>query len=105
MIDDFKGLTECPNCGSKDTPCLNADQVDISINWHELKVLCIWAEQWGNEKCGGAGSIYSIAQRLRAQYPDKMPLTLAEEIQDLSKSFQIQTNIKGIETDKDGNVK
>jgi len=104
-IDSFDNLEECPNCNSKTIPCSDKDQVNINVNWHELKMLTIWAEQWGNEKCNGAGTIYSIAQRIQEQYPNMPLLSLAESIQDLGKKLKIKTNVKGVEKDKEGNVK
>lgn len=104
-------ITECPNCASKTIPCHYNHQIDVNINWHELRILCIWAEQWGNKEVqddGGASSIYSIAQRIQEQFPDmtkNLPLTLAAEVQNMGKEFKLETNIKGVEKDKDGFVK
>ena len=101
-VASFEGLTCCPNCGSESTPCSMAGQVDISINWQELRVLCIWAENWGHERAGGAGTIYSIAQRILAQHPDMPPITLAGEVQDLKdemegEGYDVNTNVPGVE--------
>ena len=40
---------ECPNCGTKSLPCLIVDDVNIKINWHELRILTIWAENWARQ--------------------------------------------------------
>lgn len=98
-VPSFEGLSACPNCGSKDLPCLSSMQVQISVNWHELRMLCIWAERWGHAECGGAGVIYSIAQRIADQHPDRGPLTLAREVQDLKDEHggSVETNLPGVE--------
>jgi hypothetical protein len=106
-IKSFEGLNRCPNCDSNGRPCSDKDQVNISINWQELRILCIWAERWGNKECGGAGLIYNIAHRIQKQHPEfKCPLTLAEEVQNLPKELglKVQTNIPGVETNKNGEV-
>jgi len=97
-VKDWEGLTCCPNCGSASVPAGSDNQVAVEINWHELHVLCCWAERWGHQECGGAGVVYSIVQRLRAQHPDKGPLTLAADIQQIVDEHPgTQTNIPGVE--------
>jgi len=116
-LESFENLEKCPNCDSSSVPCDYKDQVDVNINWHELRILCIWAEQWGHmqEKegsIGASGTIYTIAHKIQCQHPNmKLPLTLSSEITSLKKILQAQdpninitTNIKGIETDKNGKM-
>lgn len=81
-IKSFAGLTKCPNCGSEGIPCSISEDVNIEINWHELRILCIWAENWGR-RINEAGTVYSIVQTLQEQFPDKTPLTLAGEVNQL----------------------
>lgn len=98
-VESFEGLSACPACGSKGLPCDDANQVSVSVNWHELRVLVIWAERWGL-KIGKAGTVYAIARRIREQFPDRTPLSLAGDISGLREAFgaeNIQHNIKGIE--------
>jgi len=96
-IEDFEGLSKCPNCGTSSIPCADTDQIDININWHELHLLCCWAERWG-QHIESAGSVYSIAQALEEQFPDRGPLTFAGEVNELKKTFP-GTKL----TDADGN--
>ena len=96
--DEGKELTCCPNCGDKGVPCDVAKDVEVTINWHELHILCVWAENYANAKCGGAGVVYAIAERLRQQHPELGPLTLAGEINSLKDAgFKISHNIPGAE--------
>jgi len=75
-----EGTAACPNCNSRSIPCDVANDVNIKLNWHELRILCIWAENYGRS-IGSQGTIYSIAQRIEDQARgDKPPLTLAREI-------------------------
>lgn len=78
QITSFDGLTCCPNCGSTGVPCAAEDQVTVSVNVHELRLLCIWAENWG-QKIETPDVVYGIAARLRKQIPDGTPLTMADE--------------------------
>jgi len=74
------GTTCCPNCKSDGVPCDVANDVTIKINWHELRILCIWAENYGRS-IKKQGTVYSIAQRIEDQARgDKPPLTLAREL-------------------------
>jgi predicted RNA-binding Zn-ribbon protein involved in translation (DUF1610 family) len=84
-ILSWDGLYACPACGSKSVPCAEAHQVTVSINWHELRILCIWAENWQREK-GCNPVVYAIAKRIAAQHPGRAPLTLAGELGELSKA-------------------
>jgi hypothetical protein len=83
-VASFDGLTCCPNCGSTGTPCSNDNQVNVSINTHELRLLCIWAENWGLQ-IGNADPVYGIATRLRRQIGDRATLTMADEFAELRK--------------------
>lgn len=95
-IESFEGLSECPTCKSKSVPCSDKLQVDISINWHELRVLIMWAENWSLKNSGNAGVIYGIAERIRLQHPEiKTPLTIASEINAIKDEFghdNVETN-------------
>jgi hypothetical protein len=111
-VDSFDGLTQCPNCGSKGKPCGNEDQVSISINVHEIRLLCIWAENWagtindGSEKSGGRDLIYAIANRIKPQLPESkrsIPLTMREEFGQLKQSFpDFETNHKSADNPETG---
>lgn len=90
-IESFDGLSGCPRCGTMDKPCSTSDQVEVSVNIHELRVLCIWAERWATlPRPDGqdvpVDLVYGIALRLRRQLREKgkdNPLTMADEIQAL----------------------
>jgi predicted nucleic acid-binding Zn-ribbon protein len=95
-----EGTCGCPNCGTKSLPCDIKDDVSIKINWHELRILTIWAENWAKyiDKTDQKEeklllSIMTITQRLEKQFPDKTPLTLFREIRELRKNYDIETNI------------
>lgn len=104
-VASFDGLSQCPNCGSKGLPCDHASDVLVRLNWHELRLLIMWAERWAlmpraNENPFGQ-TVYSIAERIAEQYPEKAkdcPLTLAGEIgQVRDAGYKIQTNFPGVE--------
>lgn len=82
---DFKSLPPgtscCPNCKSDGVPCDVALDVTIKINWHELRILCIWAENYARQ-IKKQGTVYSIVQRIedQARKAPMPPLTLAREI-------------------------
>ena len=78
-IESFENLTQCPNCGTISIPCSYAKQVNVSINIHELRLLCIWAERWAGQTDADQNVVYAIATRLRKQLTSKECLTLADE--------------------------
>lgn len=95
-----EGTCGCPNCGTKSLPCSIADDVSIKINWHELRILTIWAENWARQidreekkEEKNLLCIMTIAERLQKQFPDKVKLTLFGEIRELRKDYNIETNI------------
>lgn len=93
--DQMVGAKCCPACGTRGVPCDPANDVQVTINWHELRVLCMWAERWA-ERCDLDGSydrahtgeraievVHTIAARLQRQHVGRSPLTFAGEITDL----------------------
>lgn len=90
----------CPMCDAGENWLyFDQNQVNVSINWFELQILCIWAERWAHEKLGGAGTIYSIAERIGKQTPgrDSRTLTLAGQINQVKDEYgDVDTNIPGV---------
>ena len=85
-IKSFKNLDKCPNCETKSIPCSSSDQVNISINWQELRILCHWAGKYGR-KIDSQGVIYGIVHDIEKQHPDKTTLTFSGEFNELKKKF------------------
>jgi Zn finger protein HypA/HybF involved in hydrogenase expression len=90
---DIEKATACPSCGTKSIPLNPNEDISIKINWHELRILCIWAENWARH-CDKdkkddmsyetmLSTIMIIAERLQKQFPDKICLTLFSEIRTL----------------------
>jgi predicted nucleic acid-binding Zn-ribbon protein len=92
---EIENSTCCPNCGCKGIPVAPENDVNVKINWHELRILVIWAENWAHqiaksdpEKYDYAPeSIYAIAHRLEKQHPKKGSLSLAGEIKELRQHY------------------
>ena len=87
--------TACPNCGSKGLPCDIAQDIEIKTNWHELRILGIWASNWAHEKLGGekdrdsVKALNAIIKRLEAQRKEGWPaLTLFGEVQELPAALE-----------------
>ncbi len=73
------GVNECPSCGDKGLPCPSEQDFLLSINWHELHLLCVWAENWANDNDLG-NVVQAIAKRLERQAPNAVSLTLTGEL-------------------------
>lgn len=88
--DEIKGWG-CPKCGAQGIPCAPDKDVFVEVNWHELHILCCWAEFWAanhadseDESGRNMGkTVRAIARRLEQQWPDLNALTLGGEIADL----------------------
>lgn len=88
--EQLEGLQSCPKCGTRGTPCAIADDVMIKVNWHELRLLGMWADNWAHTPNFPEDSqrvIAAILTRIEAQFPDKTPLTLAGEVRQLQAEY------------------
>ena len=77
----------CPACKSVGTPLAMADDIQIKVNWQELRVLTMWAEFWAEQKSSMdpdnsnmKQTVKSIATAMEEQYPSRTPLTMAGEL-------------------------
>ena len=96
--EEVQGVSACPKCGDDGVPCDTDQDVKVEVNWHELRILTIWAENWARECAAnkadqGRGvempkTVLAIARRLQRQFPDFTPLTLSEEIAGLPKALE-----------------
>lgn len=68
--EEIAGAKACPTCGSTSVPCLMSQDVTIRINWHELRILTIWASNWAGQHGCDNGALAAILRRLEAQRPD-----------------------------------
>lgn len=96
---ELVGVGCCPKCGSTGTPCDIKDDVTIRVNWHELRIIGMWADNWASTPNFPESSkrvVAAILARLEKQYPDKTPLTLAGEVR------QLQTEYPTMELVRDG---
>lgn len=86
--DEIRGWG-CPSCGNQGVPCDCTKDVRVEVNWHELHILTVWAENWAH-RCAadksdpvGAASpqvVHAIARRLQRQHPTLGHLTLSGEV-------------------------
>lgn len=103
-----ENVEKCPNCGTESIPCDIEDDVQIKINWHELRILSIWAENWARQLDQTKSdkeernllTILTIAQRLQEQQPDKLPLTLYGEIKELRNELGDENIVTDLDDDK-----
>lgn len=93
--EEVAGVSGCPTCGTRGVPCAISEDVTLRINWHELRILGIWASNWAEAKCGDQEkrTIAAILHRLHAQYPDKGPLTLMGEFRELASGLNTDVEV------------
>jgi hypothetical protein len=88
--EEIKNANKCPKCGNSGAPANPKDDVTVKINWHELKILCTWAEFHATNmreatQINPMLIVACIAKRLQRQYPKKQPLTLGGELSEMKK--------------------
>ena len=83
------GEPNCPKCGNDGTPCAPADDCRVELNWHELRILTIWAMNHAEALDGASHRrvVTAICKRLEKQHPDKGPLTMAGEFKEMREAF------------------
>jgi len=102
--EEVEGCFACPSCGSESVPCDAAKDVRVEANWHELRILGIWAENHARHCAARPGNggekmprtVLAIWRRLQRQHPGFAPLTLSEEIAGLPAALdrgQIESNV------------
>jgi len=93
---EIASVMVCPSCGSDGTPCAIKDDVQAVINWHELRILVMWAENYESAivakdpvaNANSKGVVAAIAGRLARFRPDGAgPLRFAEEFAELQDHF------------------
>ena len=108
-----KNLTACPNCGSKGIPVSSLDSVTVKISQHELRILCMWAENWADytdknelSSLNGRAIITNIANRISKNEEVTSPLTFSGEFKQLKKAYpDAETNFPVDDKAKDGDIK
>lgn len=105
---ETENANACPACGDKGVPMSISEDVTVKINWHELRILSIWAENWARKiqkddprSAGSLLTIMSIAGRLQNQHPDKAKLTLFSEVRELREHVEKTGIASGIQTNID----
>ena len=112
----LEDATSCPECGTRSIPLSPDADVTVKINWHELRVLTIWAENWarqcdartpeenGNNPDEPFNMMYCVmtmAQRLQAQHPERTKLTLFSEVRELREHLAKERPQARLETSQD----
>lgn len=88
-LDSLGDVEGCPTCGTQGVPMRIEDDVTITINTHELRILCMWADNYIREIDAkhddnqGVRAVEGIVYRLNKQLPG-VPLTMDAEFQQLA---------------------
>jgi len=94
--EELQNAHDCPTCHTTGIPCSIAEDVTIKINWHELRILGIWADNYAQSLHDESkGIVGKILQRIERQYPKMTPLTLAGEVKRLQEEYPGATLMQG----------
>lgn len=95
--EQIRDATCCPNCRHTGVPMAIADDVQVRINWHELRILVMWAHWWAErhktEHPAMVPVVASIAERIAEQHLDKGPLTFAGDISKAREELGLEITI------------
>lgn len=89
----------CPKCGTESLPEFVDHDVDVRINWHELRVLCMWAKNWevanNFTKDHTLPSIIDIITSQLEKYRpvDGAPLSLLGELTQVAEQFGLDATL------------
>lgn len=89
--EEIQSANCCPSCKTTGLPMDMAQDATININWHELRILTIWASNWAAEKCdkSAQNALENIIKRLEPQRKSGWPaLTLLGEIKELPEALK-----------------
>lgn len=95
--EDIAGKTACPKCAAQVPPVDPKNDVTVKLNWHELRILGCFADNWAREKCGPrqVRTLAGIFDRLEAQHPGRTPLSLAREVREIQADHPNATLLDG----------
>jgi DNA-directed RNA polymerase subunit RPC12/RpoP len=89
---EIAGATSCPTCGTRGIPQELKHDVMVPLNWHDYRILSIWAENWWSHiskdytpeelRHHPLNGIFSVIRKYR---PDDAPgLTLRDELEEIA---------------------
>lgn len=89
---EISSVSACPKCNTASLPMAIEDDVTLPINWHELRILTMWASNWAerfDEKSEHSKiTLHKIIRRLEKYRPKNAEaLTLVAEIKELQEFF------------------
>lgn len=89
FTDEEVTSSVCPSCGTSSVPMAIADDVQVQINWHELRILGMWAENWAvsHDNAQMVKTVRTIARLVEQQFPGKPSITLSGEFRDLREAL------------------
>ena len=82
----------CPKCQTTITPVWSDEDINVTINWFSLRVLCNWAVRW-SDTCSNFSEdarlcLFLILKDLVKYRPPNSPaLTVYQEVKELQKQF------------------
>ncbi|RLD65132.1 MAG: hypothetical protein DRI84_07440 [Bacteroidetes bacterium] len=76
--EEIKGNQGCPICGYRGLTMFTDGDINIDINWFELRLLCMWAEalalQVGDKH--SLNAFYSMVNEIKEQLPECGKITM-----------------------------
>jgi len=78
---ELKNNNGCPICGYQGPTMLTKGDINININWFELRLICAWSESMvlniGDEHSKNA--FYGVIKAIKDQLPNSEPITIFDQ--------------------------
>lgn len=90
-----EGLNGCPNCGYQGLTMLTNGDVNIDINWFEIRLICMWAEslvlEVGDEH--SINAFYSTINEIKKQLPESGNITMFDKPPSINDETMLNDNL------------
>ena len=79
--DEITGNDGCPVCGYQGLTMLTDGDINIDINWFELRLICMWDEALALQvgETHSINAFYSVVNEIKKQLPECGKITMFDE--------------------------
>ncbi len=92
--DELKGNEGCPVCGYQGLTMLTNGDLNIDINWFELRLICMWAESLALEvgDTHSMNAFYGVVKAIKEQLPDCGKITMFDNSPEADNEFNLDNS-------------
>jgi len=89
--EELEGNEGCPVCGYQGLTMLTNGDLNIDINWFELRLICMWAESLALEvgDTHSMNAFYGVVKAIKEQLPDCGKITMFDKSPSADNEFEL----------------